>query len=234
MTYIKWKDEVEGYLISLPQDERDKILSYFSEMYADKRDAGKSEEQIIAEFGAPYDAAKRILDGTRDSGVSANGAQTQGGAGVSYKAPPQTGATQGGAAYGGGKQDYNYGAGGPAGNAQNPEKGTGAYGAPPPSPEKKKDGGRVAVTVILTIFLVIFTVSLVSVGVGIIVDGCTSVATAIGALAAGKYGSGECLTIFGYGVIVAAAGIILFAPINVLLNFLWRKLKEYKNEGKDK
>ena len=60
MTYIKWKDEVEGYLISLPAEEKQRIFSYFSEMYADKRDAGKSEAQIIEEFGAPYDVAKRI------------------------------------------------------------------------------------------------------------------------------------------------------------------------------
>ncbi|MCM1438102.1 MAG: DUF1700 domain-containing protein [Roseburia sp.] len=61
MTYITWKDEVESYLVSLPQEEKQKIFSYFSEMYADKRDAGKSEEQIIGEFGAPYDVAMRIL-----------------------------------------------------------------------------------------------------------------------------------------------------------------------------
>ena len=67
MTYITWKDEVESYLGALSADEKQAIFSYFSEMYADKRDAGKSEAQIIAEFGAPYDVAKRILDGTKDA-----------------------------------------------------------------------------------------------------------------------------------------------------------------------
>lgn len=67
MTYIKWKDEVESYLGNLSEEEKQKIFSYFSEMYADKRDAGKSEEQIIEEFGAPYDVAKRILDGNKES-----------------------------------------------------------------------------------------------------------------------------------------------------------------------
>lgn len=69
MTYIKWKDEVEGYLASLPREEKQKVFSYFSEMYADKREAGKSEEQIIEEFGAPYDVAKKILAENRDAGV---------------------------------------------------------------------------------------------------------------------------------------------------------------------
>ena len=83
MTYIKWKDEVESYLINLSDAEKQKILSYFSEMYADKRDAGKSEAQIIEEFGAPYDVAKRILadsisaasqqDNSDGAGASVNG-----------------------------------------------------------------------------------------------------------------------------------------------------------------
>lgn len=61
MTYIEWKNELEDYLIDLPYDERQKVFSYFSEMYADRREAGYREEEIIAEFGAPYDAAQRVL-----------------------------------------------------------------------------------------------------------------------------------------------------------------------------
>ncbi len=61
MTYIQWRDELDGYLRILPKDEREKVFDYFSEMYADKRDAGFKEREIIAEFGAPYDAAQRIL-----------------------------------------------------------------------------------------------------------------------------------------------------------------------------
>ena len=67
MTYIKWKDEVESYLMGLSEEEKKKVFSYFSEMYADKRDAGKSEEQIIEEFGAPYDVALKILSDSRES-----------------------------------------------------------------------------------------------------------------------------------------------------------------------
>lgn len=61
MKYIEWKNELESYLLDLPDDEKRKVFSYFSEMYADKREAGFSEDEIIAEFGAPYDAAQRIL-----------------------------------------------------------------------------------------------------------------------------------------------------------------------------
>lgn len=96
MTYIKWKDEVESYLVSLPQEEKQKIFSYFSEMYADKRDAGKSEEQIIEEFGAPYDVAKKILSDSRDA--AAQNSQPDGGANVS-----------GGNNYNYNYYNYNYG-----------------------------------------------------------------------------------------------------------------------------
>lgn len=63
MKYIEWRNEFENYICSLDKAERDKVLSYYAEMYADRRDAGFTEEQVIAEFGAPYDAAKKILDG---------------------------------------------------------------------------------------------------------------------------------------------------------------------------
>lgn len=62
MTYIQWRDELNGCLGSMPADEKEKVFSYFAEMYADKRDAGLSEEEIVAEFGAPYDVAQRILN----------------------------------------------------------------------------------------------------------------------------------------------------------------------------
>lgn len=61
MTYIEWMDELKKNLLSLPREEQERVSSYFSEIYADKRDAGFSEKQIIAEFGPPYDAAKRVL-----------------------------------------------------------------------------------------------------------------------------------------------------------------------------
>ena len=79
MTYIKWKDEVESYLGNLSASEKQKVFSYFAEMYADKRDAGISEERIIEGFGAPYDVAQRILADSKENSSSAN-TDNQGGA----------------------------------------------------------------------------------------------------------------------------------------------------------
>lgn len=95
MTYIKWKDEVESYLASMPREEKQKIFSYFSEMYADKRDAGKSEEQIIEEFGAPYDVAKKILADSREFSTPPLDADSlNGGKELPERNAPPTAATQ--------------------------------------------------------------------------------------------------------------------------------------------
>ena len=61
MTYIEWKTELKNNLLSVSEAERQRVLDYYAEAYADRRDAGMSEKKIIEEFGAPYDAARRIL-----------------------------------------------------------------------------------------------------------------------------------------------------------------------------
>lgn len=61
MTYNEWKDELKSNLLSVSDSERRRVLDYYAEAYADRRDAGFTEREIIEEFGAPYDAAQRIL-----------------------------------------------------------------------------------------------------------------------------------------------------------------------------
>ena len=61
MTYNEWRDELKSNLLSVSEGERRKVLDYYAEAYADRREAGFSEREIIEDFGAPYDAAQRIL-----------------------------------------------------------------------------------------------------------------------------------------------------------------------------
>ena len=61
MTYNEWRDELKSNLLCVPESEMLRVLDYYAEAYADRRDAGYSEYEITAEFGAPYDAAQRIL-----------------------------------------------------------------------------------------------------------------------------------------------------------------------------
>ena len=61
MTYNEWRDELKKNLLCVSEQERIRVLDYYAEAYADRRDAGYSEREITNEFGAPYDAAQRIL-----------------------------------------------------------------------------------------------------------------------------------------------------------------------------
>lgn len=61
MTYNEWRDELKSNLLSVSESERRRVLDYYAEAYADRREAGFSEREIMDEFGAPYDAAQRIL-----------------------------------------------------------------------------------------------------------------------------------------------------------------------------
>ena len=233
MTYIKWKDEVESYLINLSDAEKQKILSYFSEMYADKRDAGKSEAQIIEEFGAPYDVAKRIL---ADSISAASQQDNSDGAGASVN---------GGNNYNYNYYNYNYG-GAPAPNAPAPNA------PPPPAKEtpqkefvapaqqpaaiaqpaatqvKKKAGaGRIILGVFLAFLLGCLTISLIGSALAMIVESFISIGATAGAIAAAECGGAEGTAIIGYSIMIAGLNFILLAPIYTLCRFLWRKLTKF-------
>ena len=66
MTYTEWRDELKNNLLSVSESERRRVLDYYAEAYADRREAGFSEREIIDGFGAPYDAAQRILTDRAD------------------------------------------------------------------------------------------------------------------------------------------------------------------------
>ena len=66
MKYNEWRDELKSNLLSVTEAERRRVLDYYAEAYADRREAGFSEREIIDEFGAPYDAAQRILNESVD------------------------------------------------------------------------------------------------------------------------------------------------------------------------
>ena len=77
MTYTEWRDELKNNLLSVSEAERKRVLEYYAEAYADRREAGFSEKEIIQEFGAPYDAAQRIL--SEDGGESGAACNREGG-----------------------------------------------------------------------------------------------------------------------------------------------------------
>lgn len=63
MTVKTWEKQLARHLTALPKTERKNVIDYYREMYGDKREAGFSETEILAEFGSPEDCAMRILAG---------------------------------------------------------------------------------------------------------------------------------------------------------------------------
>lgn len=71
MTKTQWDRKLKKKLAPLGKDEQRRICDYYDELYNDKKDAGLSEEEILAEFGAPEEAAAKFIEeegGKKDSG----------------------------------------------------------------------------------------------------------------------------------------------------------------------
>lgn len=61
MTKYEWESELRRNIIALPPDELKRIFEYYDELFADKAESGKSETQIVSEFGNPADVARKLL-----------------------------------------------------------------------------------------------------------------------------------------------------------------------------
>ncbi len=61
MTKYEWERQLKKGISGLPQGEQQRVLDYYNELFADKIDAHMREQDIIAEFGNPYDVANKIL-----------------------------------------------------------------------------------------------------------------------------------------------------------------------------
>ena len=191
-------------------------------MYADKRDAGKSETQIIEEFGAPYDVAKKILAESKDAAAT-QGGQPDGAANVS-----------GGNNYNYNYYNYNYGG---ASHSETPSNGKElpAQSAPPPAhsapaaakAKKKKNAGQIIVGIILGVLLTALSVMLIGSCIVGIIQGFVTAGMAVGMLAAGKSTAATTTLNAGYGIACAGLSFILLAPFNLLVRTLWKKLKNF-------
>lgn len=63
MTEKTWEKRLARHLSALSKTERKQVIDYYREMYGDKREAGFSEAEILAEFGSPEECAAKILAG---------------------------------------------------------------------------------------------------------------------------------------------------------------------------
>lgn len=198
MTYIKWQDELEGYLGVLSREEKEKVFAYFAEMYADKRDAGLSEKEIIEEFGAPYDAAKRILE--------ENG-----------EAPPEQRAGSRARTAENGKKERS-----------RVQKGDGEGNAAQGKRRADMTWLFVLLCILFAIpifavvvAMIVVTVSFCVVPISVIASGFAAIGCAIGgAVAGGGAAAGACMS--GAGLIVIGIGFILLPIFFGLVKLMWK------------
>jgi len=61
MTKFEWERQLKKGISGLPKSEQRRVLDYYNELFSDKIDAGMREQEIIAEFGNPYDVANKLL-----------------------------------------------------------------------------------------------------------------------------------------------------------------------------
>lgn len=219
MTYLKWQDELESYLGTLSREERERIFSYFAEMYADKRDAGIPEKEIIEEFGAPYDAAKRIL--------AENGDNEEPRRRESYEEPRR-------------RENYE-GVRQPKRTRREEEP----HSAPPRNdppprqnydihtgePIRKRDDYTwvfVLLCVIFAVPLFILIIAMAGVTVGfcvapiaVIVSGFAAIGGAIGGVVAGG-GAAAGASMAGLGLIIVGVGFILAPVFFGLVKLMWK------------
>lgn len=61
MTKYEWEKELKRNIHRLPDDEIARVLEYYNELFEDNIERGRSEREIISEFGNPSDVADKIM-----------------------------------------------------------------------------------------------------------------------------------------------------------------------------
>jgi len=61
MTKYEWERELKRHIAVLPKSEQARIFDYYGEIFEDRIEAGMRENDIIYEFGNPFDVAQKIL-----------------------------------------------------------------------------------------------------------------------------------------------------------------------------
>lgn len=216
MTYNEWRDELKKNLLCVSEQERARVLDYYAEAYADRRDAGYSEREITNEFGAPYDAAQRILaenppPTTQPLYRNDNYARR-----AEY---PENGAYQGG------NRRFTPPPSNNAPPVQTPDP---AQYGPRPAPQKREDNTWVFVMLcvifIVPIFFVVLTMVCVTAGLCIapfamLISGVAMIGAGVGSLFTDAvYGA----TAIGSGMIIFGLSLIFLPLCFKLVKLMWK------------
>ncbi|MCH5159914.1 MAG: DUF1700 domain-containing protein [Clostridiales bacterium] len=211
MTYNEWRDELKNNLLSVSDAERRRVLDYYAEAYADRREAGFSEREIIADFGAPYDAAQRILCESEDE---------------TYSEPPKT------SHYGDSREARRE-----ERREERRDSRSGEYREPCPVASDTRTKKREDYTWVFVLLCIIFAGPLfglvmtmvgVTIGLGVapfgvLVAGIGRVCVGIGGLFSGVSGG---LLQIGLGLIQTGISIVLFPLCFWLIRLMWKLFRK--------
>lgn len=233
MTYNEWRDELKSNLLSVSEAERKRVLDYYAEAYADRREAGFSEREIIEGFGAPYDAAQRILNENIDDGQNTSAPSSGGVKFTGEYVPPSEGVPfTGTSAPNSGGVKFT-------GSYDPNSSGTSSTGTPPPPPSGEKYGWLFIVLCVVfcvPLFGFIMTIAGIILGLciapfALIVSGVISICGSIAFMVGGDIAYG--FYILGSGLIASGIGIILLPLFIKIVKFIWMIFKKLLTEIKN-
>ena len=210
MKYNEWRDELKSNLLCVSEAERRRVLDYYAEAYADRREAGFSEREIIDDFGAPYDAAQRILNENVDDEPPAKRADTA-------KTPEKPNDAK--------REEPK---------REDPPKAEPSAPPSPPPAAPKKQNNYGWVFVILCIVFCVPLFGLIMGMVGITIGLCVAPFALVGSGAAAiggsiwLFASGDiayAAYTLGGGFVALGAGIILFPLFGTIIKLMWKLFK---------
>ncbi len=209
MKYNEWRDELKSNLLCVSESERRRVLDYYAEAYADRRDAGFTEREIIDDFGAPYDAAQRIL--------------AESGEYFEASAPREPSREERKRER---REEKRY-----EERERREEKRQEDYYCPPPQPAPVKQRGDytwifVLLCIIFAVPIFIVVIGMIGITVGfcvapfaVLISGVVSIGAGVGALFVDVYYG---VTAIGAGLIVFGVSLILMPLFFQLVKWMWK------------
>lgn len=212
MTKYEWERELKKHIAVLPKSEQTKIFDYYNEIFEDRIEAGMRENDIIYEFGNPFDVAQKILADYRYDETET-------------VRPPRYRPEREEKRFDESPREEKHFDEPPREERAAPPRQTANFDAPPaPKAETRSEGwfGRLLLMFFLYLFLglpvLIVMVALAAAGLGLAV-GC--IAMIAGGFAQAVYwfvqmaivgGVASCLALAGVGLFAAGLGFVFVTP----------------------
>ncbi|MDE6613273.1 MAG: hypothetical protein K2K28_01815, partial [Clostridia bacterium] len=215
------------------------VLDYYAEAYADRRDAGFTEREIIDDFGAPYDAAQRILsehgdteyfEAPRDNDYGADGYGRQKKSAREIRRETREEAKR--IAEEAKREKLNTNQTPPPPHGQQYDNGQ--YNRGNAAPQKREDYTWVFVLLCVVFCVPLFGLIMTMVGISIgvcvapfalLIAGVAFIGSGVGTMIGGSITAGLCTA--GVGLIIFGVSIVLFPLLTKIISLMWKLFKKF-------